>query len=257
MDRAGDRRGAASGLRAAPAGRRGDPRDADRYARDDDDGARSRESASESDGASEDSEEGSVSPEDAELLAKLEAETAADRDADAEAMAAFAKMERARRRTPRMRCTDLRRAGGVLEEVYANPNSLMTFSRTSELRRACDALRNNPRFEMFIFVCVLVNGVLIALKKPEAQLDAGASAILPKATSVALQATFVVIFTLEALVKIVAMGFLIGPDCYLRHYWNMLDFIVVVAGLIDLISSSAAPRSALCGSSARCSCFAL
>ena len=25
--------------------------------------------------------------------------------------------------------------------------------------------------------------------------------------------------------KIIAMGFLIGPDCYLRHYWNMLDFI--------------------------------
>ena len=240
MDRAGDRRGAASGLRAAPAGRRGDPRDADRYARDDDDGARSRESASESDGASEDSEEGSVSPEDAELLAKLEAETAADRDADAEAMAAFAKMERARRRTPLHALHRFFAAPArVLEEVYANPNSLMTFSRNSELRRACDALRNNPRFEMFIFVCVLVNGVLIALKKPEAQLDAGASAILPKATSVALQATFVVIFTLEALVKIVAMGFLIGPDCYLRHYWNMLDFIVVVAGLIDLISSSA------------------
>ena len=240
MDRAGDRRGAASGLRAAPAGRRGDPRDADRYARDDDDGARSRESASESDGASEDSEEGSVSPEDAELLAKLEAETAADRDADAEAMAAFAKMERARRRTPLHALHRFFAAPArALEEVYANPNSLMTFGRNSDLRRACDSLRNNPHFEMFIFVCVLVNGVLIALTKPEAQLDAGANSILPKATSVALQATFVVIFTLEALVKIVAMGFLIGEDCYLRHYWNMLDFIVVVAGLIDLISSSA------------------
>ena len=71
MDRAGDRRGTASGLRPAPPGI-----DADRYARDDD--ARSRESASASDGASEASEEGSVSPEDAELLAKLEAEAAAD-----------------------------------------------------------------------------------------------------------------------------------------------------------------------------------
>jgi hypothetical protein len=156
MDRAGDRRGAASGLRAAPAGRRGDPRDADRYARDDDDGARSRESASESDGASEDSEEGSVSPEDAELLAKLEAETAADRDADAEAMAAFAKMERARRRTPLHALHRFFAAPArALEEVYANPNSLMTFGRNSELRRACDSLRNNPHFEMFIFVCVL------------------------------------------------------------------------------------------------------
>ena len=238
MDRAGDRRGTASGLRPAPPGRRGDPRDADRYARDDD--ARSRESASESDGASEASEEGSVSPEDAELLAKLEAEAAADKDADKEALAAFEKMDRARRRTILGALYRVFAAPARLfEEVYASPDSLMTFSRTSELRRACDHLRNNPHFEMFIFVCVLVNGVLIALTKPEAQMDAGASAILPTATSTALQATFVVIFTLEAAVKIIAMGFLIGPDVYLRHYWNMLDFVVVVAGVIDLISSSA------------------
>ena len=233
MDRAGDRRGTASGLRPAPPGI-----DADRYARDDD--ARSRESASASDGASEASEEGSVSPEDAELLAKLEAEAAADKDADKEALAAFEKIERARRRTPLYALHYVFAAPArALEEVYASPDSLMTFSRTSELRRMCDHLRNNPNFEMFIFICVLVNGVLIALTKPEAQMDAGASAIVPTATSAALQATFVVIFALEAAVKIIAMGFLIGPDVYLRHYWNMLDFVVVVAGVIDLISSSA------------------
>ena len=62
------------------------------------------------------------------------------------------------------------------------------------------------------------------------------------------------IFALEAAVKIIAMGFLIGPDVYLRHYWNMLDFVVVVAGVIDLISVARAPRWAPCsGSSARCS----
>ena len=130
MDRAGDRRGTASGLRPAPPGRRGDPRDADRYARDDD--ARSRESASESDGASEASEEGSVSPEDAELLAKLEAEAAADKDADKEALAAFEKMDRARRRTILGALYRVFAAPARLfEEVYASPDSLMTFSRTS------------------------------------------------------------------------------------------------------------------------------
>ena len=237
MDRAGDGLGTASGLRSAPKGGRG-YRDADRHARDDD--ARAHESASESDGVPEDSEDGTVSPEDAELLAKLEAEAAADRDADKEALAAFAKMERARRRTPLDAAHRLFAAPArAFAEVYASPDSLMTFSRTSELRRACESLRNNPNFEMFIFVCVLVNGVLIALTKPEAQMDAGARAIVPPATGTALQATFVVIFALEAAVKIVAMGFLIGPECYLRHYWNMLDFVVVVAGLVDLISSSA------------------
>ena len=97
MDRAGDRRGTASGLRPAPGHRCGPIRPRRRR-------ALARESASASDGASEASEEGSVSPEDAELLAKLEAEAAADKDADKEALAAFEKIERARRRTPSMRC---------------------------------------------------------------------------------------------------------------------------------------------------------
>ena len=236
MNPGGDGRGTASGLRSALPGRRVD-RDADRYARDDD--ARAHAATSDSDGASEDSEDGSLSPEDAELLAKLEAEAVADRDADKEALAAFAKVERARRRGPMNAVRRIFAAPArILTEVYASPDSLMTFSRSSKLRRACESLRNNPNFEIFIFVCVLVNGVLIALIKPEAQMDAGARAIVPAATGTALQATFVVIFTLEAAVKIIAMGFLIGPDCYLRHYWNVLDFVVVVAGLIDFISSS-------------------
>ena len=115
-------------------------------------------------------------------------------------MAAFEKIERARRRTPPHPARCPRRAGarlgrGVRESELAH--DVLAHLRAAS--RACDSLRNNPNFEMFIFVCVLVNGVLIALKKPGGAVGRRPSAILPKATSAALQATFVVIFTLEAL----------------------------------------------------------
>lgn len=41
---------------------------------------------------------------------------------------------------------------------------------------------------------------------------------------------FVAIFTVEAILKIIAFGFVFTPDAYLRSGWNMLDFIVVVVG---------------------------
>lgn len=41
---------------------------------------------------------------------------------------------------------------------------------------------------------------------------------------------FVLIFCIEALLKIMAYGFLLHPGSYLRNVWNILDFVVVVIG---------------------------
>ena len=50
---------------------------------------------------------------------------------------------------------------------------------------------------------------------------------------------FTVLFTIEATIKIIAGGFLfnrLGPIVpYLRNPWNILDFFVVMASLIDLV----------------------
>mmetsp|Transcript_23031 Transcript_23031/g.22386 ORF Transcript_23031/g.22386 Transcript_23031/m.22386 type:complete len:286 (-) Transcript_23031:792-1649(-) len=42
-------------------------------------------------------------------------------------------------------------------------------------------------------------------------------------------------FTLEAILKMIAMGFIMHKNAYLRNGWNWIDFIVVVIGIIDLI----------------------
>ena len=45
-----------------------------------------------------------------------------------------------------------------------------------------------------------------------------------------LEPYFLGIFTVEMCTKIVAMGFVLHPDSYLRNPWNIMDFIVVVSG---------------------------
>jgi hypothetical protein len=46
-----------------------------------------------------------------------------------------------------------------------------------------------------------------------------------------LDVIFVVLFALEAVLKIVVKGFFFtGQDSYLRNAWNGLDFAVVISG---------------------------
>jgi len=47
-----------------------------------------------------------------------------------------------------------------------------------------------------------------------------------------------IIFTLEALVKIIANGFLLnGKHSYLRQFSNIFDFIIVISAVSGLVLS--------------------
>jgi voltage-dependent calcium channel L type alpha-1D len=47
-----------------------------------------------------------------------------------------------------------------------------------------------------------------------------------------LEYLFIVVFTAECVIKVIALGFLFHPGAYLRNAWNILDFIIVVIGLV-------------------------
>ncbi|XP_074617783.1 voltage-dependent L-type calcium channel subunit alpha-1D-like isoform X1 [Acropora palmata] len=47
---------------------------------------------------------------------------------------------------------------------------------------------------------------------------------------------FVIIYCIEAATKILASGFVLHKDAYLRNGWNILDFVVVVVGLVGMLS---------------------
>ena len=42
------------------------------------------------------------------------------------------------------------------------------------------------------------------------------------------------LFTLEAIIKIIALGFIFGKRTYLRDPWNVIDFLIVVTAVLDL-----------------------
>lgn len=53
-----------------------------------------------------------------------------------------------------------------------------------------------------------------------------------KSTLQILDIIFLVLFSLEAAIKIIVHGFLFaGPQSYIRNPWNMLDFLIVLVGV--------------------------
>lgn len=45
---------------------------------------------------------------------------------------------------------------------------------------------------------------------------------------------FSVVFMLEAILKIISSGFIIGKKTYLKDPWNVIDFVIVVAATLDI-----------------------
>ena len=81
-------------------------------------------------------------------------------------------------------------------------------------------------------MCILVNCVFMALNPPFAQLEQQTDFV------------FVVIFTVELLLKVVANGFLCHNGAYLRSLWNWLDFTVVLTAWLSIGFTIAAEGSA-------------
>ena len=47
--------------------------------------------------------------------------------------------------------------------------------------------------------------------------------------------SFTIIFTIECILKIIALGFFMEDNSYLRDAWNCLDFIIVISGILYFI----------------------
>lgn len=54
----------------------------------------------------------------------------------------------------------------------------------------------------------------------------------------AFEKIFLIIYSLEMVLKIIGLGFIFGENAYIRDNWNKLDFIVVVTAYFELIFQS-------------------
>ena len=112
-------------------------------------------------------------------------------------------------------------------------NSCYFFSVKNKVRYAMVWLVEWPWFESAITLLILANSLFLGIfdyVNPEAHTWRNHLVIYS-------EPIFTTIFTLEAVMKIVAMGFITEQGCYLREAWNWLDFTVVITGLLSALPS--------------------
>ncbi|GLH14148.1 Voltage-dependent calcium channel type A subunit alpha-1 [Gryllus bimaculatus] len=89
-------------------------------------------------------------------------------------------------------------------------------------------------FEYLILLTIFANCVALAVYTPYPNSDSNTTNLyLEKIENV-----FLAIFTIECAMKIVAYGLVLHPGAYLRNGWNLLDFTIVVIGIISTALSN-------------------
>ena len=91
---------------------------------------------------------------------------------------------------------------------------------------------NNYRyFDYFIMICILLNSTILAIfDYKDRELKSNYNNILDSIGRV-----LTIVFLIEAAIKIYAMGFILNQKAYLRDTWNIIDFLVVITGLLELL----------------------
>jgi len=119
------------------------------------------------------------------------------------------------------------------EEICAGlpKTSLIIFGLENPIRKGAIMLIKNKFFDKTILFLILLNCIFLAMDSNEPHFE---STSMGGAIVIA-EVIFTVAFVCEMVFKVVGMGFFMGPGSYLRDYWNMLDFFVVVLGLLGYL----------------------
>ncbi|KRY10504.1 Voltage-dependent calcium channel type A subunit alpha-1 [Trichinella patagoniensis] len=114
------------------------------------------------------------------------------------------------------------------------PTSLFIFTENNLVRRYAQISLTTSfftPFEYFILMTIIANCIVLALDQHLPHNDKMPLSLKLEAT----EPYFMGIFTIECLLKIIAFGFVMHKGSYLRSGWNILDFIVVMSGVISML----------------------
>ncbi|XP_035684363.1 voltage-dependent calcium channel type A subunit alpha-1-like isoform X11 [Branchiostoma floridae] len=112
--------------------------------------------------------------------------------------------------------------------------SLFILREDNIIRRYCKRITEWGPFEYFILLTIMANCVVLAMEDHLPNKDRTPLAIKLELT----EPYFLGIFCVEAAVKIIALGFVLHKGSYLRNGWNIMDFVVVVTGLMSTFVQS-------------------
>ncbi|XP_022239678.1 voltage-dependent calcium channel type A subunit alpha-1-like isoform X4 [Limulus polyphemus] len=113
------------------------------------------------------------------------------------------------------------------------PTSLFILKEDNIIRRYTKFIIEWPPFEYAVLLTIIANCIVLALEEHLPKGDRTPLAQKLEKT----EPYFLGIFCVEALLKIVALGFIVHKGSYLRNIWNIMDFVVVVTGFITSYAS--------------------
>ena len=86
------------------------------------------------------------------------------------------------------------------------------------------AVISSRTFETISVIVIILNSLSLAIEDPTSSTQS--------AFQQNLDMVFLVLYTTEMILKILGMGFMLNENSYLRDGWNLIDFIVVIAGYL-------------------------
>jgi len=111
--------------------------------------------------------------------------------------------------------------------------TLFLFGPRNPLRALCANTVSHHYFDGFILLLIVISSACLVADDPMMDPNCSFSTNLQY-----FDMCLTACFTLEMLMKIVAVGFFLQPRAYLRSSWNLLDFIVVFVSLTSLTPST-------------------
>ncbi|XP_034151619.1 voltage-dependent L-type calcium channel subunit alpha-1D isoform X5 [Esox lucius] len=111
------------------------------------------------------------------------------------------------------------------------PRALFCLTLNNPIRRACISLVEWKPFDIFILLSIFANCVALAIYIPFPEDDSNST----NHDLETVEYAFLIIFTIETFLKIIAYGLVMHQNSYVRNGWNMLDFVIVIVGLFSVV----------------------
>ncbi|TRY92969.1 hypothetical protein DNTS_023086 [Danionella cerebrum] len=141
--------------------------------------------------------------------------------------------------TQKKRSQHVKKQAQGSNQVQRAPRALYCLKLNNPIRRAALHLVEWKPFDIFILLAIFANCVALGVSKPFPEDDSNAT----NHDLEQVEYIFLIIFTVETFLKILAYGLVMHPSSYIRNGWNLLDFVIVIVGLFSVVLETVTHKS--------------
>jgi hypothetical protein len=117
-------------------------------------------------------------------------------------------------------------------DVYTDRFPMLNLRKTLKrgylnVKMVCYMIITTSLFENISLTIIIINSMVMVF-------DDSAIADTPNPIFAIFELIFQYLYTVEMVLKILGLGFIMGPNSYIRDEWNILDFIIVMMGYVTM-----------------------